>query len=85
MKNRARRENKDRKHFTFSENDLVLVKAQNQSNASDKKIAKFFHVYEGPYIVKRKVNMNTYLVADGNNNERGKFHISNLKPYYVEE
>ena len=59
LKNRARRKNKDRKHFRFNENDLVLVKAQNQSNASDKKIAKFFHVYEEPYIVKRKVNTDT--------------------------
>ena len=59
LKNRARRENKDRKHFSFNENDLVLVKVQNQSNASDKKLAKFFHVYEGPYIGKWKVNTDT--------------------------
>ena len=82
LKRQAKKKNTKTKHFQFSENDLVLVKAQNMSNAGDRKIAKFFHVYEGPYLVKRIIALDTYQLIDYHSNkERGKFHITNLKPY----
>ena len=84
LKTRAKRENQNKKHFTFQDNDLVLIKALPQSDAGDKKIAKFFHVYGGPYAIKQKINADTYLIIDKHGKERGKFHISNLKPYYIE-
>ena len=60
-----------------------MIKALPQSVASDKKIARFFNVYKGPYSVERAVNTVTYLVVDTHGKERGKFHVSNLKPYIL--
>ena len=38
--------------------DLVLLKIPKSSNALNKKVAKFFHIYYGPYTVARVFNDN---------------------------
>ena len=63
--------NGQRKHKTFSNNV-----------SSEKHIAKFFHVYEGPYFIKESVGKDTDLLSHPSDEIRGKFHLSLLKPYY---
>lgn len=80
-KKMAERYDENRVFTEFKEGDEVLVKDNNVSNSDLHQIAKFFAVYEGPYIVKRKVGDATYLFVGEKEKERGRFHISNLKPY----
>ena len=80
LNGRANRVNKNIKHFQFRVGNAVLVRANNVS--SDKYIAKFFHVYEGPYTIKERLGTDTYLLALPNTEIRGKFPLSLLKPYY---
>ena len=80
LKKRARKTNENIKHFHFQIGDAVLIRANNVS--SEKHIAKFFHVYEGPYFIKESVGKDTYLLSHPSNGIRGKFHLSLLKPYY---
>ena len=80
LKKRARKANENIKHFQFQIGDAVLVRANNVS--SEKHIAKFFHVYEGPYFIKDSVDIDTYLRSHPSNGIRRKFHLSLLKPYY---
>lgn len=85
LKNKADKKNKVNKHFKFDIGDLVLVKAQNVSNAVENKIAKFFSVYEGPYRIVKKISSDTYLLFDEKCcKERGTFHVKLLKYYYAE-
>lgn len=82
LTSRAKKENaKIKKHATFDQGSLVMVRTNNLSNLEKKQIAKFFHIYEGPYIVKRKIGIDTYLLQDEENKERGTFHVTHLKGY----
>ena len=80
LKIRAKKANENIKHFQFQIGDAVLVRSNNVS--SEKHIAKFFHVYEGPYFIKESVGKDTYLLSHSSNEIREKFHLSLLKPYY---
>ena len=84
LRARADKANVNKKHFMFNVNDVVLVKAQNVPDSFNNQIAKFFYVYEGPYKIKEKIGLDTYLISDIESDRiRGKFHINNLKPYFV--
>lgn len=78
---RSERWNKDRVFTELQIGEEVLVKANNVSDSDQNKISKFFSIYEGPYVVKRKVGDATYLITGEREKERGRFHISNLKKY----
>lgn len=79
---RAQRFNRAKTDEGFEETELVLVKANNVSDAEDKKIAKFFAIYEGPYEIEKKIGAATYLLRDPTSlKQRGRFHAANLKRY----
>ena len=83
LKKQASRKNDQTRHFEFKIGDRVLVKSLNVANAAERNIAKFFHVYEGPYTITQKIGPDTYVLLDVEaNRERGKFHIQNLKLYF---
>ena len=68
LKKRARKANENIKHFQFQIGDAVLARANNVS--FEKHIAKFFHVYEGPYFIKESVGKDTYLLSHRNDEIR---------------
>lgn len=78
---RAVRHDKNKVFVSFNLGDEVLVKANNVSDSENSKIAKFFAIYEGPYILEKKVGESTYLLVTPAGKERGKFHVANLKKY----
>lgn len=78
---RKQRHDQQKKFSEFNEGEEVLVIANNISNNENRQIAKFFSIYEGPYEIHRKVGEATYLLTHRNKKERGRFHISKLKPY----
>jgi len=66
----------------FKINDLVLVRTHKLSNAIDKKISKFFLLYEGPYKISSIKSHNAYVLLDPNDNSpKGTHNIIHLKKY----
>jgi len=66
----------------FKMNDLVLVRTHKLSNKINKKIFKFFLLYDGPFKVKSIENVNAYeLVHPEDDTPQGTHNISQLKPY----
>lgn len=67
--------------------DLVLLRVRHLSKAIDKVTKKFFHLFEGPYLIRSVVGTNAYNLVDPNNNnvEKGTYNRSNLRKYYVNE
>ena len=60
----------------------VLLRVRHLSNALDKTTKKFFHLYEGPYVISRKVGNNAFVlveVKDGR--EIGTYNRTNLRKY----
>ena len=40
--------------------DLVLLRVPHLSNAEQNKIYKFFHIFEGPYIINKQIGENAF-------------------------
>lgn len=65
-------------------NDLVLVRTHKLSNTIDKKISKFFILYEGPYKISSVKSHNAYTLVDPHENvPKGTHNIVNLKKYHT--
>lgn len=67
--------------------DKVLIKALRVSNALEKQISKFFHLYTGPYVIMRKIGENAFELASNDNTDRsvGIYNRVNLRKYYSAE
>lgn len=66
----------------FKINDLVLVRAHRLSNATDKKISKFFLLYEGPYRISSIKSHNAYTLLNPDDNVLiGTYNVIHLKKY----
>ena len=63
--------------------DLVLLRVPKQSNAFNKTISKFFHIYYGPYRIARSFNENAYELVDVDNprNIVGRYNRADLRLY----
>lgn len=74
---------KERLNPTFFKiNDLVLARTHKLSNKIDKKISKFFLLYDGPFKVKNIKNVNAYeLVNPDDDTPHGTYNVNQLKPY----
>lgn len=64
--------------------DLVLLRVRHLSNAFDRVIKKFFHLFEGPYRIIKKNGENACVLADVNDNSKvlGTYNRLNLRKYY---
>lgn len=83
---RKQRHDKQGKPTIFEIGDQVLVRTHRLSSAIDQCIHKFFLLYEGPYIVIKKMAANAYTVADPVNQQtRGTFNVIHLRRYFVPE
>lgn len=83
---RERENKKIKKHIVYKQGDRVVIKSMRVSNLDRNICAKFRYPYEGPYIVNRVLNDNTYELKQPNNeNIRGKFHIEMIYPYTITE
>lgn len=66
----------------FEIGDLVLVRVRKLSNLVEKKIAKFFLLYDGPFRVKGIKKQNAYeLVNPVDNSPKGTHSVIHLKKY----
>ena len=74
--------NAKRKLISFELGDLVLVKTAPKSSAERNEIASFFNVYDGPYVIKEKLNTTTYKLGHVNSdNNKGMYHVNDLKKF----
>lgn len=65
--------------------DLVLLRVRHLSNALDKVIQKFFHLFEGPYRIIQKIGENAFVLADPEDESKkiGTYNRLNLRKYYI--
>lgn len=79
---RKKRHDQKIKSSPFKLDDLVLVKTHKLSNQIEKKINKFFQLYEGPYKIKKIKSVNAYvLVHPDDDTPKGTYNIIHLKHY----
>ena len=64
--------------------DLVLLRVRHLSNAFDKTIHKFFHLFEGPYLITQIIGNNAFVLSDPSNPDKvkGTYNRTNLRKYY---
>jgi len=68
---------------TFKEGQLVLLATNKQSSAIDSETKKFFPLAEGPFIIKKAIHWDTFLLQHMNTDkERGIFNSSHLRPFH---
>lgn len=80
---RKKQEKKGAPKIELFVGDQVLVRVKHLSNAIDKVVGKFFHLFEGPYKIVRSVGKNAFAVADLKNEqiEKGIYNRCNLRKY----
>lgn len=67
----------------FRVGELVLLRANPMSSELEGEIKKFFMIYEGPYKVEKICQDDVYILTHPHHGkERGRFHVSSLKPYF---
>lgn len=77
-----RANSKVKKQMIFKIGDRVIVKRLKVSDPKNKVCAKLCFPYEGPFIINKVLNENTYeLKCVGSELIRGKFHVELLYPY----
>jgi hypothetical protein len=88
MKLKAEKRNLKRKtghtHWHPTLKELVLVKSQTVSDATQGMTAKFQMPYEGPYEISRIITSAIFEVSDQTGKIRGIFNKAHLKPYLSE-
>lgn len=64
--------------------DEVLLRVPHLSDALQKQISKFFHIYEGPYKISQKIGENAYklVMIEDETIEKGTYNQFNLRKYY---
>ena len=67
--------------------DKVLLRVRHLSNALDHVTTKFFHLYEGPYLITKIVGKNAFVLIDSKNNNKiiGTYNRANLRKYKTEK
>lgn len=78
---RSRRAKK--KNVSFAQGDFVLLKSNHISSQINAEIKKFFQIFEGPFVLKKNISSDTFVLVDpATNSERGIFHSALLRPYH---
>ena len=52
--------------------DIVLLHVPHLSDASQRQIGKFFHIYEGPYVISKRVGENAFHLVFPDNESKAK-------------
>lgn len=85
-KGRVRADRFDRQHKlqTFEKGETILLKANPVASSVENKMAKFYRLFVGPYVLGRRLGRHTFMVLDTERNRVvGKYHASSFRKYYV--
>ena len=82
---RREKTRKRRKIVPLKIGDLVLLRVPKLSSALDRTIAKFFHLFYGPYEIARMFNENGFELSEIRHSERvvGRYNRADLRVYYA--
>lgn len=81
---RHKHNNTPRKPYTFKIGDKALVMVSHLSSAFNKQIEKFFHLYQGTFVIKEKICPNAYILISPENNQiLRRCNSNHLKPYKI--
>lgn len=78
---RDRHEENFRVKTVFQIGDRVLLRSVHISSLIAKESKKFFHIYEGPYVVSAIAGDNAYTLSTYLGVKKGNFNVINLKKY----
>lgn len=81
----ARYYNLRHRKLEFNEGQLVLKKSRPLSNAAKNFCAKFAALYDGPYVITKKISAVSYLLARLSGEDVGLVSIHDLKPWLAPE
>lgn len=85
-KARVQRHDSHHKCETLNVGDLVLVKTDHQSSASNKTIKKFFLLYKGPFKITKQIGNNAYQLENVITHKiEGSYNIVNLRKYITSQ
>ncbi|CAB0029050.1 unnamed protein product [Trichogramma brassicae] len=83
---RAEKWNNEHKTTSLDIGNLVLVKALRVPSGPAQRVAKLLSLYEGPYEIDHKRAEATYDLKNPRTGKiRGTYHISNIRPYFVDD
>ena len=74
-----------RKPTTFQLGEKVLITNNQISSMEMGTIKKFHLLYVGPYLVKKVLHRDTFVVEDEHGRERGTYNSTHLKKYHVRQ
>jgi hypothetical protein len=78
---RKKKKRKDNTHWKPKLKDKALLRAQPVSDATAGVTAKFFHHYQGPYVVTKVTPPSTFELSEENGHCRGQFNKKLLKEH----
>lgn len=70
--------------YNFQVGTEVMIRINPFAHRKPNEMSKLRARYEGPYIIKKKISDNTYLLVDAEQEEKGVYHANMLKPYFLE-
>lgn len=81
-KKSADKYNQKHKLVRFEVGEEILLKSNPVSSTIDNTIAKFFPIFNGPYVIDKQVAKHTYIIKDvAKNRIIGKYHGNSLRKY----
>ena len=80
--NKRRRQQKRVKFDSFEVGDQVLLRVPYPSSAVDKEIGKFFHLFQGPFKVVKRIGECAYSLTDQDGKSVSTHNIRNLRRYH---
>lgn len=65
--------------------DLVLLRVPHLSDASQKKISKFYHLFEGPYRLHKQIGNNAFVLVNESDSSiiKGTYNRAGLRKYFA--
>lgn len=78
-----RNQQKSSKSSDLGVGDKVLLRVPHLSSNTDRVTHKFFHLFEGPYLIKKRIGTNAYILEteDKNNTLSGTYNRISLRKY----
>ncbi|KAF0721413.1 Retrotransposable element Tf2 protein type 2 [Aphis craccivora] len=72
---------KQKKHITFRQGQMVLIKNHHLSNTENNEIKKLFNIFEGPYTITKVISENTLAIRHHTSKKELLINVAEVRPY----
>lgn len=79
---REMKTNRNKRHNTYKEGQLILIKNHRISSTENKEIKKLFNLFEGPFRIKKLIGETTLVITGLNDNEEELINVTEARPYH---